>query len=81
MRRPGSLWLRAFSGVAAASLLARAFAGHGGVKAALAGHSSLREGIEDQWRGMAGPSRPAGNGMPGSPVHAAISDAVDESVD
>jgi len=35
LRRPGSLSLRAFSGVAAASLLARAFAGHCGVKAAL----------------------------------------------
>jgi hypothetical protein len=79
--RRGSLGLRALTGVSAAGLLARAFAGHCAVKAALAGHSSLREGIVDQWHGMAGPGRPAGNGMPGSPAHAATSDAVDESID
>jgi hypothetical protein len=79
--RRGSLWLRALAGVAGAGLLARALAGHCGVKAALTGHSSLREGIVDQWHGMSVPGRPAGKGMPGSSVHATTSDAVDESVD
>jgi hypothetical protein len=79
--RRGTLWLRGLSGVAAAGLLARASAGHCGVKAALAGHSSLREGIVDQWHGMSGRGRPPGNGMPGSPFHAATSDAAHESVD
>ncbi len=76
----GSPWLRVVSGLLGASLLARAAAGHCGVKAALTGHSSIGEGLSDQWRRMTGRASRAAHGLPGSPVHASQSQAVDESV-
>jgi hypothetical protein len=81
MRR-GPPWLRAIGALAGVSLLARGVAGHCAVKAALGGHSSLTEGLSDQWRGMSRTrARVAIDGLPGSPVHAAKSRAVDESIE
>jgi hypothetical protein len=79
MRR-GAPWLRAAAGIAGASLLTRSLGGHCAVKAALQGHTSLRDGLTDQWRSMRTGRRPATDGLPGSPVHAATSRAVDEAV-
>lgn len=79
MRR-GAPWLRTVAGMAGASLLTRSFGGHCAVKASLQGHTSLREGLSDQWRSMRSGPRPATDGLPGSPVHAATSRAVDEAV-
>lgn len=76
----GAPLVRVLSGVAAASLLSRAFAGHCGVKAAINGHSSLREGLSDQWNRMTGQASRAVHGLPGSPAHASKSQAVDESI-
>jgi hypothetical protein len=76
----GSLLVRTLSALAGASLLARAFAGHCGVKAAINGHSTLREGLSDQWNQMRRRASSASHGLPGSPVHASKSHAVDESV-
>jgi DUF2892 family protein len=72
--------LRALSGVVAGGLLARAAAGHCGVKSALAGHTKLGEGLKDQWRGVRSRAAAAAHGLPGSPLHANRSEAVDESV-
>ena len=50
----GSSILRTLAAVAGAGLLARAVAGHCGVKAALTGQASLGGGLRDQWRRMSG---------------------------
>lgn len=42
--------LRVLASTAGAALLARAFAGHCAMKAALSGESTLREGALEQWR-------------------------------
>lgn len=76
----GAPLIRTLSGAAGAFLLARATAGHCGVKAAVSGGTSLGEGLRDQWR-HATHRRPAGTeGLPGSPAHAEKSRAVDEAV-
>lgn len=79
LRRPRAL-LSTAVGTAALSMLARSAAGHCGVKSALAGHSSLRDGLIDQWRCLVGRKR-AGTGLPGSPKHTHQSRAVDQAVD
>jgi hypothetical protein len=71
---------RALMGFAGASLLARAAAGHCAVKSAITGHSSLKEGVADQWRCMVKRSGASRYGLPGSPVHHDRSQAVDEAV-
>jgi hypothetical protein len=71
---------RAIFGAIAGSLLARAAAGHCGVKSMLSGHTSLREGLSDQWRGMSNDAHARTHGLPGSPMHTEKSRAVDESV-
>jgi uncharacterized membrane protein len=48
-RRGGPL-LRLLTGVAGTSLLGRAIAGHCGMKAAVTGQSTLKEGMQQQWR-------------------------------
>jgi uncharacterized membrane protein len=48
-RRGGPL-LRLLAGVAGTSLIGRAIAGHCGMKAAITGPSTLKEGMQDQWR-------------------------------
>jgi len=80
MRR-GNLAIRIITGAASAALLARAYAGHCAVKAAMAGHTSLAEGVRDQWDRMSHRSSDERPGLPGSPAHTARSNAVDESVD
>ncbi len=79
MRR-GAPWLRTSAGIIGASLLTRSFGGHCAVKASLQGHASLRDGLSDQWRSLRTGRRTATDGLPGSPVHAAASRAVDEAV-
>jgi hypothetical protein len=67
--------------VTGAALLARALAGHCGVKAALSGHTSLGEGLRDQWRHIRPQRSHIRHGLPGSPMHAAKSEAVDTAVE
>jgi hypothetical protein len=50
----GSSILRTLAAVAGAGLLARAVAGHCGVKAAITGQASLGGGLRDQWQRMSG---------------------------
>jgi hypothetical protein len=73
--------LRMAAGLAGSALLTRAAAGHCAAKSALQGHSSLTEGLKDQWRHLTRASGRLRNGLPGSPVHAQMSEAVDQSVD
>jgi hypothetical protein len=72
--------VRLLSGLLAASLFARAAAGHCAVKSALAGHTTLAGGIQDQWESLRNRSGTQG-GLPGSPRHQHKSQAVDESVE
>ena len=72
---------RAVSGVAGVALLARSLAGHCAVKAALSGHTSLREGVSDQFRCLSRGKMAAPYGLPGSPAYNEKSDAVDESLE
>jgi hypothetical protein len=72
---------RALMGMAGASMLARAAAGHCAVKSAVTGHSSLREGVSDQWRCMVKRAEASRYGLPGSPAHHDKSQAVDEAGD
>jgi len=50
--RSGGVATRLLFGLAAAGFIARAFAGHCAMKAALTGESTLAEGINEQWRLM-----------------------------
>jgi hypothetical protein len=50
--RSGGPIIRLLAGVGALAFLARAFAGHCGMKSALTGQSSLGEGMSQQWRHM-----------------------------
>lgn len=50
LRRGGGGVTRAVAGVTGAALLARSFAGHCAVKAAVTGESSFSEGVAEQWR-------------------------------
>ena len=52
--RRGNPVLRSLALAAGTGLLARAVAGHCGVKSALAGETSLTEGLRNQWRSMSG---------------------------
>jgi hypothetical protein len=79
--RRGAPLIRAATAVAGVALLARSYAGHCGMKAAATGHTSLLQGLADQWRLMSGRAGPTARGLPGSPAHAAASGAIDESVD
>lgn len=73
--------LRAVGAAAGSALLARAVAGHCGMKSAIGGHTSLRQGLLDQWNCLLGAGRSKQHGLPGSPVHKQQSHAVDQSVD
>lgn len=79
--RRGSTILRSLEAVTGGALLARALAGHCGVKAALGGHTSLSEGLRDQWSHMRPQRGHVVYGSPGSPAHAAKSEAVDTAVE
>jgi hypothetical protein len=48
--RRGGVLSRVLGGVIGTSLLGRALAGHCGMKAALTGESTLKQGLADQWR-------------------------------
>lgn len=48
--RRGSPLFRLLAGVAGTSLIGRAIAGHCGMKAAVTGQSTLKRGLQDQWR-------------------------------
>jgi len=74
-------FLRALSGVLAGGFFARAAAGHCAVKSALAGHTTLSQGVRDQVRSVADGARARADGLPGSPRHAGNSQAVDQSGD
>ena len=73
--RRGNPIIRALAGAASAALVARAYAGHCGMKAAMTGQTSLAEGMADQWHRM------SGTGRADALTRAAQSNAVDESVD
>jgi hypothetical protein len=75
--RRGSPLIRASAGAASAALLARAYAGHCGMKAALTGQTTLSGGIADQWHRMSGTGAVASDAL----SKAAQSNAVDESAD
>jgi uncharacterized membrane protein len=48
--RRGGFLFRLLAGVAGTSLIGRAIAGHCGMKAAVTGQSTLKQGMQDQWR-------------------------------
>jgi hypothetical protein len=78
--RRGSPVLRTLAGLAGSALVSRAFAGHCAMKAALNKHTTLREGLQDQWCHLTRQASALRDGSPGSPVHSRKSEAVDESV-
>jgi hypothetical protein len=75
-----SAGVRLLSSIAGLGLLARAAAGHCAAKSALSGHTSLTQGIHDQWCHLTRKSAALRDGLPGSPLHARKSEAVDEAV-
>jgi hypothetical protein len=79
-RRGASPLTRLVAGTIGAGLVARAIAGHCGVKAAYQGHSSLSSGMWDQAKCLFGIGR-AREPLPGSPAHRYRSHAVDQAVD
>jgi hypothetical protein len=81
LTRRASPLVRTIAGGTTAALLARAWAGHCGIKSALQGHTSVAGGMADQWDRMGGVSRTGTTGLPGSPAHTSYSQAVDRSVD
>jgi uncharacterized membrane protein len=74
--RRGNPLLRAVAGAAGGALLARAYAGHCGMKAALSGQTTLAGGLSDQWHRMTGKDQQSD-----TLTRAAQSNAVDESVE
>jgi Inner membrane protein YgaP-like, transmembrane domain len=78
MRRGNPFW-RIVSGVAGAALLARSYAGYCGVKAALAGEASVREGLAKQWDRMWSPAGDEQGGQAQVSSEQAIDCAVDDS--
>lgn len=72
--------VRAVGGAVVSGLIARAVAGHCGLKSALTGHTTVRDGLRDQWRCLLSGGR-SHHGLPGSPAHRHTSNAVDEAVD
>jgi hypothetical protein len=71
---------RLLAGGAGLNLLLRAAAGHCGAKAAIKGDRSLAQGMRDQWNHLVRHPTAGREGVPGSPLHAQKSGAVDESV-
>jgi hypothetical protein len=79
--RRGSPIVRTVSGAIGTALLARALAGHCGMKSALTGQASMGEGLAEQWHRMSGKVSSAAHGLSDSPAHATKSNAIDESVE
>jgi hypothetical protein len=78
--RRGNPWLRALAGVTSSALMARAAAGHCGVKAALSGQASLGEGLSQQWGRLSKSPAPAREAEARSGVKDDQSAAVDSAV-
>lgn len=64
----------------AMGLVARAAAGHCGIKSAILGHSTLPHGLWDQWRCLLGFGQ-SREPLPGSPAHRRSSRSVDLALD
>ncbi len=81
MRRGSPMW-RLVSGVAGAALLARSYAGYCGMKAAMTGETSLRNGLSEQWRRTRTTTgaTAVGNGQAGPQTPSASSEAIDQSM-
>jgi hypothetical protein len=78
--RGGGPVMRALNGATGAALLARAVAGHCGVKAALTGQTTLAEGLTTQWRRMRGDAgREITRRSPDAARVAATEEAVDRA--
>jgi hypothetical protein len=79
--RRGDGVTRTVAGVTGAALLARSFAGHCAVKAAVTGESSLSEGATEQWRRMRrkGDDLARGVEVSLSELSARVDEAVEES--
>src|SRR5579859_5288963 len=78
--RGGGPVMRALNGAVGAGLLARAAAGHCGVKAALTGRTTLAQGLSTQWRQMRGDAgRQETRPSPQAARAAAREDAIDRA--
>jgi hypothetical protein len=77
--RHGNSAVRLLSGLAGSALLARAYAGHCGVKAAAMGQGSLKEGISDQWKRMVPTGGPARDGTASVRTDSCSADAIDST--
>jgi len=77
-RRP---LFRVAAGLAGSALLTRAAAGHCAAKSALQGHSTLAQGVHDQFIHLTQRSHRLRDGMPGSPAHSQKSAAVDNTLE
>lgn len=73
--------VRALAAPLAGAFVARAVAGHCGVKSAMSGYSSLLEGLLDQWRCMVSAGSAKTHGLPGSPRYRKMSREIDEAVE
>jgi Protein of unknown function (DUF2892) len=78
--RHGNPAVRLLSGLAGSALLARSYAGHCGVKAAVMGQGSLKEGRSDQWNRMVPGGGPARDAAAGARTHSSSSAALDSTV-
>ena len=78
--RRGNTAVRLLSGLAGSALLARSYAGHCGVKAALMGQDSLKEGMSDQWKRMVPGGAPVGDATAAARTHSSSSAALDSTV-
>ena len=79
--RRGNMAVRSLQGLAGTALVARALAGHCGMKAALRGNASLGEGLRDQWQHLWAQRGHGATAKRGSAAHAAQSAAVDRSAE
>jgi hypothetical protein len=78
----GNVLFRTLSAVVGGALLARSYAGYCGVKAAVVGNGSLKEGMSDQWDRMRLGSSPRGtmsDSAPGASSSAGIDAAGNDS--
>jgi hypothetical protein len=78
--RGGHPLVRALSGVASAALLARWYAGHCAVKAAVTGQGTFGEGVADQWERMWPPQGSTERDTAAPTIARDHSDAIDEAV-
>ena len=81
LRRGAGGVTRTVAGATGAALLARSFAGHCAVKAAVTGESSLSEGVAEQWRHMRARGDEVARTIDGaaSELSARVDEALDET--